>query len=176
MPLFPDATALIALGKANLLHLLPTYAEPVSIGPRVRAEVIRSARQVDAAIATHAIRVVEVDPADVFALETWLSLDTGEAEVIALAAQRGGNHPHVLVDENHAFRVIRLAFPGFRVSCLAHVLHAFEAAGTITAAESVLRVLLADGSYGWARQVRQDYERWCLDHGIAPLPIHSDET
>ena len=51
MPLVSDATALIALGAAGLMPLLPKHFAAVHIGESVRAEVRRSAAEINAGVA-----------------------------------------------------------------------------------------------------------------------------
>lgn len=77
MPLFPDATALIALAAADLVHLLPKIDGEVYIGEHVRAEVKSGADSLLAGIAAGWLHVERVDDSHVMELQNLTGLDDG---------------------------------------------------------------------------------------------------
>jgi len=160
VPLFPDATSLIALGAARLLPLLPTFAGDVYIGRHVRAEVISAAAAIDAGIAAGWLKPETVDDAKVMELQHLTGLDAGECEVIVLAGQLGGRDATLLIDEGSAYETVRRFYPEFELVSLGHALSAFEAAGHITSAADTIAELVANGYYRWAPEVWRDYQRW----------------
>lgn len=160
MPLFPDATALIALAAAELVHLLPSFDEDVYIGEHVRAEVRSGANALQSGILAGWLRVEPIDDPHVMELQNLTGLDAGECEVILLAGARGGRGARALIDEATAFETVRRFYPDFELITLPQLLTLFERDGRIPSATAVLNRLIADGSYAWAPEVRQHYLRW----------------
>jgi predicted nucleic acid-binding protein len=160
VPLFPDATALIALAAADLVHLLPSFDGEVHIGEHVRAEVRSGADALQAGIVAGWLRVEPVDDSHVMELQNLTGLDAGECEVILLAGMRGGRGARVLIDEATAFETVRRFYPDFELISLPQLLTLFERDGRIASATDLLNRLIDDGDYAWAPEVRQHYVHW----------------
>ena len=88
-PVVPDSSCLIALERIHAVHLLPALFEPIAVPPEV-------AREFGTSLSWLRVQVPE-NRALVAALQ--LLVDDGEAEAIALAAERSWR---IILDDRRA--------------------------------------------------------------------------
>ncbi len=175
MPLFADATALVALGRISALDLLRSYDPEVVISTWVRRrELRRFASQVDRAVEDGWIREQEPSVTLVELFQAQAEINRGEAEVIVLAGGAPRGQARLLLDEGPAFAYLadqrtKRRLP-FELVCLADVLHRAETVGRITSAATTMQDLLDGDHYRWAEPVWREYEETCRRRGIDPLP------
>ncbi|MBX3068954.1 MAG: hypothetical protein KF883_00500 [Thermomicrobiales bacterium] len=168
MPLFSDATALIALGAAGQIKLLQFWPSPIVITPEVRREVRTSAVQIDSAIRHGWMHLAQPDAIAVEQLMASGRLDRGEAETIEVATRLGLDNSSILIDEARGFQYVKSRGVVDAV-CLAQVLHQLERQGDLESCREVMEFLVASGNYRWAKRARQHYETWCTREGLEPV-------
>jgi predicted nucleic acid-binding protein len=168
MPLFSDATALIALGAAGQIKVLQFWPSPIVITPEVRREVRTSAVQIDSAIRHGWMHLAQPDAVAVEQLMASGRLDRGEAETIEVATRLGLDSSSILIDEARGLKYVQRKGVIDAV-CLAQVLHQLERQGDLPSCQDVMESLVTSGSYRWAKRARQHYEAWCAREGLEPV-------
>ncbi len=178
MPLFVDATALVALGYVDGICWLRLIDSDVVVASRVWIETRRWRDQLEEAQAQGWLRIDTASATEVEELQRHSDLHGGEAETIVLAgysAHARGANTRVLIDENSAFLYVQRIIRGrprlnFDLLYLARVLHQLEDHGHIDSASQVMAILTESEYYKWASNVRRAYEEWCTQTGVTPIP------
>lgn len=168
MPLFSDATALIALGATGQISLLRFWPSVVAITPEVRREVRTSAKQIDNAISEEWIHVVQPDTIAVERLMASGRLNRGEAETIEVAIRLQSDNTSILIDESRGFKYVQ-SMGVVDIVCLPQVLHQLERQGDLASCREVMEFLVTSGSYRWSKRVRLHYESWCEQEDLEPV-------
>lgn len=187
MALICDATALVALGTIDSIHLLRHVDMEVVISPWVRErELRRFTSQVDLGIAEGWLRVHEPSASEVRSLiesaRDGFDLDRGEAETLIVAASQANQPTFVLIDEDEAFRFTRSVLIGrsatrnWSLVCLAEILHQLEAGGHIDSAFGMMQRLLDGDHYHWSPAVWAHYARICEQRGLSPVSRTASRT
>ena len=175
MPLFADTTALRALGSMDSIQLLRHYDPDVVISPWVRRETRRFDAQLAEGESGGWLRVLEPSASEVEGLLRSVSeLHRGEVEILVLLGRQLGRPATVLIDEGFAYDYVRRQIlpraSTLKLVCLAQVLHHLEGFGHLPSASDAMVALQQNGDYAWAPEVRQQYDAWCREQRIAPLP------
>ncbi len=178
MPLFVDATALVALGYVDGICWLQHIDSDVVVPSRVWIEARRWRDQLEDGQAQGWLRIETASATEVEELQRYSDLHGGEAETIVLAGhsahvQRANTR--VLIDENSAFFYVQRIIRGrprlnFELLYLARVLHQLEDHRHIDSASQVMAILTQSENYKWASNVRLAYEQWCTQTGVTPIP------
>ena len=187
MALICDATALVALGKIDSIHLLRHVDLEVVLSPWVRErELRRFTSQVDLGIAEGWLRVHEPSTTDVRGLievaRDAYRLDRGEAETLIVAGDQTNKPTIVLIDEDEAFRFTRNVLIGrsatrnWSLVCLAEILHQLEAGGNIHSASGMMQRLLDGDHYHWSPTAWAHYAGICEQRGLSPVPSTANRT
>lgn len=168
MALYVDATALIALGSLQSIHLLRHFTDRTLITPKIQNEVRSSSAQITDALAAGWMIVETPYAAAVHHLRGISGLHQGESELIEVASHVTGPRPRLLIDEARAFKYLQRTGMT-NLLCLAQVLHQLEEQGHITSCQSVMDELVESEMYRWAKVIRRHYEAWCVSTGHTPV-------
>lgn len=114
------------------------------------------------------LRIAQTDPDRVGQIMEDGNLHRGEAEVIEAATRIDFFNSTILVDEARAFRYATIRTE-LVVFSLPQMLHQLERQGDLASCREVMEILVASGTYRWAKRARQHYVTWCAREGLEPV-------